>query len=314
MMLVAKSARADEQKLLLAAAAEAEARAEPTRALELYRQAEAVEPRARLARRARSRIEWLEERSAQQFVPLAALMRARIEFSVAPSADALAAFSQLARSFAPGHVRRESLELVAHSYLRIERLSEALDAYLAWGAEPGASEAERQLAQSGAAIARAQLGHSARAIADLDRQGLGVRSEARYLRAESVAQIGSRVAKGMLGLFGIALALAVRHRRSRFDWRGARAFALLAAFALAPPLVMVSCYEPQLVHALLGPVAACGAVLVLASVAARSFCPPTRLRRALGATSALAVVSAAFLVAAKNGLVTELVMAALEPR
>jgi hypothetical protein len=312
-MSLAGAVLAQEQGELLAVAEQAESRLELGRALDFYARAEAADPRARLARRAQARREWLSQRSEGNFVPLATLMQARARVSASIRAEDLAALARDVRSFPSGIVRREALQLIADGYReRLDRPREALDAYLEWSREPGITEAERQLAVSGAALSRARLGQTDQAIASMAAAGLSRRAEASYLRASRTIAIGGRLAWAVLAFYLTVLAVAlVRHRHS-LVWRSpSRMELLFAVYALCTPLWMIHVFDHQLLHACAPIVVACGAFLGASRGAACALADvtSTRERTLLGVTSAATAIAVSFLVAGKTGMLLELIMA-----
>ena len=173
------------QRDLLRKAQAAESAAQPKQALTIHRRALAADPRSRLARRIRARLSWLEARSEGDYRPLAAWLRIRERPT---SLAELREFVRQAERFPTGRVRRDSWALAANALLRRFKLPrEALVAYQRWAAEPNLDDAERQLALSGVALSRAQLGQLDESIEQLDRAGLSRRPEARFLRAQRIA-------------------------------------------------------------------------------------------------------------------------------
>jgi len=299
----------------LAAAARAEAEAEPARALELYRLAVFEHPGDRLLRRARARIDWLEARSEGGFVALRELTRAHAR--VEPSPQDLTAFEAKVPSFPPGLVRREAWHYLAETWLgRMNEPARALAAYEAWLREPDLDDADRQLAHAGLSLARARLGHTTEALDGLAHAGLDRRAEGRFLRAERIAKAGTIVSLSVLVGYAMLLARTFARARRTFRWSAVarRDEALVAGVTLGTPTALVGAYDPQLVHAFAPTMLAAGLVLAVTWFARAATTPNDFAARALRLASALAVFSASFLAAAEHGLVTELLMAAWEPR
>ncbi|MBM4357830.1 MAG: hypothetical protein FJ096_06945 [Deltaproteobacteria bacterium] len=301
----------------LAEAEAAEARAEPAQALELYRQFAAAHQGERLARRADARIAWLDARREGGFAPLRALLAMRARASDQPSAAELRAFAVEVARFPEGRVRRESYELLGDTWLaRLDAPAEALECYVAWSREPGIDEAERQLAESGAALARARLGQTGEALQRLERSGLRQRSEGRFLRAERIRRLA--VAASLVAIAAHALILVnslIAHRR-QLAWRTSvgRVEVGLATFTLGLPILFVERFDSQLVHAFAPAMVAMAAALLVTWIAACFLAPAPRERRRLALGSAASVIAAGLLACAHSGMLTELLMAAWEPR
>jgi hypothetical protein len=87
-------------------------------ALAHYRAAANAVPPGRLARNARNRILWIEERSEGGFAPLTALAGVRHDPSVLDDPDASARLAAEVESFPPGLVRSEMRLRIAEAWLR----------------------------------------------------------------------------------------------------------------------------------------------------------------------------------------------------
>ncbi|MBM4376928.1 MAG: hypothetical protein FJ095_17740 [Deltaproteobacteria bacterium] len=298
----------------LALAQAAEQRLEPAQALELYRRYLAAHDGRRLARRAEARIAWLEARDEGGFGPLTELERLRRVDHASLPQDALREFAAKVARFPTGRVRRESYHLLADRWLARGEAAEALAAYAAWLGEPGLDEGERQLAASGAALARARLGH-ADALSKLDDAGLGTRAEGRYLRAERVGRALSLVSWTALAAFAFLAAMSGwRHRRAlRFRAAVGRGEVALAAFALGVPVALVRRYDEHLVSQFSPSMLASAGALGLAWFAASVLSPPPKERRRLALASAAAIVAASVLACRHSGMLTDVLMAAWEP-
>jgi hypothetical protein len=87
-------------------------------ALAHYRACIDAAPASRLARTARARITWIEQRSEADFVPLEALQRVRGDPARVRDLVAIDRLAVEAESFPPGLVRSEARLLVAEAWLR----------------------------------------------------------------------------------------------------------------------------------------------------------------------------------------------------
>jgi hypothetical protein len=130
-------------------------------ALEHYRASLKEAGSGRLARNARNRIVWIEERSPAGFGPLAALARVRHDPSVLDDPAAGARLAAEAESFPPGPVRSEIRLRIAQAWLRQPmRRAEALDQLRRIISDPSAGAADAVLAERGlvgALLAAGQL-------------------------------------------------------------------------------------------------------------------------------------------------------------
>lgn len=314
--LTASRSEASEGRELLVAAEAAEAAAEPRRAYELYRKFEDQHHGERLARRARARTAWLEARSEGEFGPLSELIAMRTQASASPEPAALRAFAARVATFPSGRVRREAYELLGDTWLtRLDSPTEALAYYLAWSQEPGINEAERQLAASGIALCRARIGKWGAALGDLERLGLTDRSEARYLRAERVKRIASGLGIAALVIHGLQLLVEFVRRRARPSWRATigQVEVTLAALTLGLPILFVERFDSQLVRPFAPAIAAMALALALNWLAA-GLLPPDARHRRLAAGGAVSVLAAGLVASTHTGMLTELLMAAWEPR
>lgn len=300
----------------LDSAAEAEDRAEPKAALELYHRAAEDYPTDRLARRARARIAWLEARREGNLVPLAAWLRMRSRSRTALTEEDLATFTVDSLEFPPGLVRREAAQFIADTWLsHFERPREAAAAYARWSQEPGLDDAERQLAESGLALARSRLGDPGAALERLRRNGLGGRAEARFLRAERVAKWGGAISIAVLVSYAAALGMLLLRARRAFRFpENSRLLLGIAAFTLGLPIVFVALYDAQFVRAFAPTMGALALVLLVNWLVAEATEPSPSTAARLRWASVGAVVSAAFLATSHTGMLTEFLMAAWEPR
>lgn len=314
-LLAASWAGADDQRELLARARAAEDAFEPGRALALYREAEAVAPGSRLARRAKSRIAWLSARSDGDWRPLAELMRVRALKTAARDRIVLTRFAERIASLPDGRVRIESLEVLADGYLQLGDDSAALPLYAQLLASDQLSDAERQLAISKAAMAKARLGRGAESERDLEQAGLGDKPEAVYLRAERLGRAGAWLAGALLAFF---LGGSLFSGGARGFVAGALAEALaprrivLGAYVLALPLLMVWLYDWRLLPQVAAVLGACAALVATSAVLGaglrRAQVSERRLSllAALGAASTLGV---AFVAAHRVRLLYDILIA-----
>lgn len=292
------------QSKLVRLADEAESGAEPARAAELYRQAVEADPSSRLARRAHTRLRFLEDRSEGDFAPLARLQQVR-SHQDGLTREELSAFGAEVDAFPEGRVRREARGLVADLWLRhLDDPLRAREAIEAWLNEPGLEDTDRHRAESALAIARSRLGDVSGAIASLESGGF--RPELLYLRALRVEQVGRPLSWAVLAAF-VALALAMG------GWRGARPSVLrrivspgriaMALLVLVPPTWAAARFDytlwPQ------APQLAAGLALLLALSSVfgeglRVSHAPLARRRIVAALAALSCIAWAFLVAARG--------------
>jgi hypothetical protein len=284
---------------LLATARDAEDRADPRAAVDLYRRAAEAAPGSRLSRKAEARLDWLHARAEGDYGPLAELLRARRLAPPDRTPEAMARLVEAARAFPEGRVRREALALAADTYLSLERPREALDAYRAWGASPGVDGAERQLAESGTALALARLGQLGLSIDRLEAADLASRPEAVYLRAQAVSRVLRPVAWSAIACFLVLFVWAARGLRLS-DL--SRAFSprrlLFATYFLGPPLALVDLYEPVELDRVATVAAALAAGVALSSIAGARLARRSMTRssrRLAAALGALATVAAGLL-------------------
>lgn len=300
----AEPSAADRQAALIEKAEQAERSERVDEAMRLYKQALDAAPHARLARRARTRLAWLQQRSVGGTGPLAALMRMQ---QLAPgqlTVARLRAFEKRVDGFPPGRVRRESRQLIAEAWFhRLHRPIDAVRAYRKWLAEPGLDNADWQMATVGLALARAKLGDVGGSLAALRRAGLGKKAEASFLEVERVAHWACPLSFALIGAF-LALSLGLG------GWRGLSLSRLkqalspgrlgIGAFAYSLPIVLAKLHRPQTWRAMLLLAPASAGLLLVASVAGKGLDATRerpRLRRviiALGVLSQLAVGFLAF--------------------
>jgi hypothetical protein len=312
-LLGSPSALAATQAELVKKARAREAAFEPASAAALYARAIEADPGSRTAQRAKSRLDWLKARSEGDFEPLAELMRMQALRPAERTAGALRSFGEQVRTFPSGTVKRESLAYLARAYARdVGDQEAALSAYERWLAAPGLTEAERQLAESGAALSRAALGRADESEAKLAAGGLDDRAEAVMLRAARIGKQGSWVAAGLLVLF-LAAGLGLGGHRGLRELKaalGARRLAV-AVYLLAPPLCMVWLYDWRLLPQLAMVVGACASVMLVASIVgvglARSDVPSGR-RRLVAVLGALATLGAAFIALHRSRLLLDVML------
>lgn len=143
---VPRSAADAEAELRLGARAESEG--DFARALEHYRTCLELGPSLRLARSARGRIMWIEERSEGNFVPLGTLARVRGDPGALADPAALAKLAVAVESFPPGLVRSELRLRVAEAWLRRDGGQAPAFAMLrALLADPRSGDSDRVLAE-----------------------------------------------------------------------------------------------------------------------------------------------------------------------
>ncbi len=295
---------ADRQAELIRHAEQAEREERVEDAMRLYRQAVDAAPQARLARRARTRLDWLDKRSQGGAGPLAALMRMQQLGPGQLTIARLRAFEQQVDGFPPGQVRRESRQLIAEAWFhRLHRPLDAVRAYQKWLAEPGLDSADWQTATLGLALSRAKLGDVQASLDGLRRAGLGKKAETSFLEVEQVAHWACPLSFGLIGAF-VALSLGLGGWRGLSPSRLAQALSParlgIGSFAYSLPIVLAKMHRPETWRAMLLLAPASAGLLLLASVAgigldaAESRPPLRRLVLALGVASQIAVGFLAF--------------------
>lgn len=304
----------------LVRAQEAESAARPKDAVELYRQVVQADPSSRLAHKAEARLAWLEARGEGDYAPLAVLLRVQHLRREALTEDEVTRLDQQARAFPAGRVRSEALALVADAYLRrLDRPREALSAYRLWSEQPGINAAERELAESGVALSLARLGELGASLEGLSDAGLLGRPEAVYLRVQALTRVLRPAAWLCLALFvGAAAALGAFSRSPGAALRLAfspRRLAL-AAYVLAPPLLLVRLYELTELPRFAGVVGALAAALALVSfvgagLRGRPLAP--RTRRVVASLGGLATLAAGLLALDHFELLLSIGLAGLRP-
>jgi hypothetical protein len=295
-----------DQAELIRKAETAEADHDPRLAASLYRRARDSNPGSRLGRAAAGRLIWLEERSEGDWQPLAELLKLRAMSRDALDAARLAEFEQKLATFPSGRVRREALALVADAEQQhLRRPERAIDAYERLLREPGLDDAERQLAVTGAAVARAALGDEAGAIRVIENAGLGGRHEASALRLQSFRRFSIPLALALLGAFvGISLGFGgYRGLAPRALARAvSRARVALGAYTLLVPIGFALAHSYELFRTI-GPLCgACGGVALFSSIASGAAHELSRSRRlSCAALALLAVLAAAYLALDRSG-------------
>lgn len=307
--------RSDRQIVLIDKAQRAERASRPAAALRLYRSALAVDPGSRLARRARTRIEYLSARSAGGSKPLAELMHFRQLPRSQLTPAALEAFERRVDTFPPGPVRREARETIAELwYYHFKRPVQAVGAFRRWLAEPGLSNAEWVMATTGLALARADLGNVYSSVKALKAAGLGHRTETDFLEVRALRTWMLPLALTLIGAF-IVLGFALG------GWRGfsvgglRRAFSpgrvLLALYTLGVPYVAAHSHRPITWRTveLLVPLSA--ALLLMTSIFSAGLADAKGrlgLRRALAVLGAAAQAGVCYIAADHAGLLVSLLV------
>jgi hypothetical protein len=299
---------------LVLRAEQAERRAEPELALELYRSAMRAEPTSRWARRAQVRIDWLQTRLDEAGVSaLSALLRLQAlghgQLGKARVDELVRGLDQLP----PGHVRRESRAFAAGAYERLGELPAALVQYRAWLDEPGLDAAERRLAATGAARCQEALGDGAGALETLRAAEQQRTPEARRLALEAIGQRARPIAALVLACFVLASVVVARRG---FGWLALRrAFSPtrvgIALWLFCVPLILAAAHSPEALRTfvpaagslapILGWSALAGAALDRAQVRARS-------RDALAALGVIALVAGLYLALDGSGTLLELAL------
>ena len=281
---------------LLRSAERAEGVPDPARAAYWYALARDSAPDSRLGRRAGARLDWLEARKEGEWQPLRELLRMRSFAGRGPAELApMLEFERRLRAFPAGRVRRESWQLVAETYLHRQGEPErALAAYRAWLAEPGLDEAERQLAITGAAQARALLGDGRGSLEELAAAGLERRPEAVELRLRLLRASARPLAQGAVGVF-VVLAFACGGFRGFFRPQLARALSVrrlaLGTYLLFGPVVFALLHSYDVLR-VVGPLSlSCAAICCLASIAGQGLDASRTARAPRAAITLLALLA-----------------------
>ncbi|MFO0564095.1 MAG: hypothetical protein U0263_00455 [Polyangiaceae bacterium] len=297
----ARAAEPEAQSALLDRAERAERELALSAAVELYAQAEQADAESRLARRARSRIEYLGARSEGGFAPLGELLRAQRS---ADDPAALAHFEAKVSGFPGGRVRREARALIADAYLRLDRPIDAVRAHRAWLAEPNLDEADWRRATTGLARARARLGDLTGSLEVLRARGLGAGEEATYVELSLVRRWARPLSATIVTAFVLGvLRLALRRRPRKLLSRALSPARLLAAsWVMGIPAVLAFLHRPETWRAMSAFVPGALAVAAAASLAGTCLSPgERRLRLALAAAAIAAQVGVAYFAFDSSG-------------
>ena len=194
--------------------ARGEAEGDYARALAHYRASLNASGSGRLARSARKRIVWIEERSQGGFAPLAALARLRHEPSIADDPTASAALATETESFPPGLVRSEIRLRLAQAWLRQPKLrDEALRELRRIVSDPSAGApdailAERALVET--LLAAGQLDAAQDEVLAHPFDSTATANVARRLHQRLLRRT---VEAGLMALAGFAVLVVGRRRR-----------------------------------------------------------------------------------------------------
>jgi hypothetical protein len=215
-------------------------------------------------------------------------------------------------------VRREGHLRVAAAYAgRFDDAGAAIGHYRAVASDPAASDAERRVATSGAALAQARLEGVGASLAELERGRMGRSSLATQLRAKRIGDVGLWIALPWLALF---LALGIGWG----GWRGlarpllGRALSpkrlAVGAFVLAPPAILMALYDWR-TGGRFTVLCSAMAVLVVAAaifgVGVRASGAAAARLRVLSMLAAFATLAAAFVALERSHLLAD-VLASLE--
>lgn len=191
------------------------------RALEHYRQSLKGEPPLRLARNARSRIIWIEERSEGNFVPLATLARVRRDPAVLATQKELEKLATETEAFPAGLVRSELRLRVAEARLRQDgRNAAGLAGLRAVIDDPRSGASDRMLAERdlvATLLAAGQLDTASEEVEAHPFDPASTKEVERLVRRRSRLRRAGLV--GALALLAIALGAtaSVRLRRASFS-------------------------------------------------------------------------------------------------
>jgi hypothetical protein len=149
-------------------------------ALEKDRAAVAALPEGAWARRAQSRVEWLDARSEGDFAPLAALERVRRDPEAADDPAVIAALAERATQFPAGRVRVEARMLVAEAWLgRLHRPDLALAPLRLVESDPNTDPLTARLAER--EIVDVEIAHGALTEASAEAQAHAARLDPRFV-------------------------------------------------------------------------------------------------------------------------------------
>jgi len=223
---VARSAADAEAELRLGERAEREG--DFARALEHYRACLAGEPPLRLARSARNRIMWIEERAEGSFVPLGTLAQVRGDPAVLADPAALAKLAAKVESFPPGLVRSELRLRVGEAWLRRGDggRAPAFATLRALLADPRSGDSDRVLAERDLVTALLAAGQLDAARQEVEAHPFDPTSTAdveRRVRRRSRARAAAFGALALLAL-GVGVRARWRLRRAAAGARAAPGF------------------------------------------------------------------------------------------
>lgn len=286
---------------LLQQAEAAEHAAQPQEALALYRSVLASSSGASLTRIVKARIDWIEERSTGDFVPLARLMRLQALPPSQVTAEQLSDFERTIPALPAGTLRRESWMLTGKTWLdELHDPAAAERTYRAWLQDPHPDESARQIATTGLARSRLMQGHTLEALAILREAGY-TRIEA-YLQMQAILarRIGDPIAIACVALFSLLTLSLLFFRPLPAVLRGALrpGDMLLTLYVLVIPCLLATRYDPS-VRAMFTRLALALAVVVsgalVAGSALRERPVPAALRVAVAVAAVLACAGAGFL-------------------
>lgn len=290
----------------VSAALDAEAEADPERALAAWRAVALAAPTSRDASRARRRIAWIEERSGTGWSGLAALMRGQSAPPEERTTGFVEALAREADALPPGRARIELRALIAGEWLRLGENERAIEAYRVAAEEPGARESERRMAEEGHARALVASGRAPEAMRTLEDAGLGggsVHAELARARRRAVAVPIAWAAIALFAVLAVVLAApGLRAGPGRVLRRALGPARMLAgAWVLLAPLAIASAYDHEASDTFSLLAAGLAPVLALASIAGSAARAHGARRIALATATVLAVLAVGYLVGDRAG-------------
>ncbi len=206
-------------------------------ALEHYRAAVKASMSGRLARNARNRIAWIEERSPGGFAPLAALSRVRHDPSVLDDPGASAQLAAETETFPPGPVRSEMRLRIAQAWLRQPaRRPEAVGELRKIVSDPTAGAADAVLAERDlvdALLTAGQLDAAQEEVTTHPFDPLATAKVGQLLHRRVLRRGGEA---GLVALTALAVAIAALRRGSKAHASSVELQPPLSAGADLPPV------------------------------------------------------------------------------
>lgn len=282
---------------LIATGESLEQSARPAEAVQAYRSLVEKFPTSPYERRASARLEWLKARSEGDYAPLTAFLKIRNKRGA--TRDEIVAFWREVEKFPDGLVKRDSAAFVGEALMnRMNDPAAALPAYESWMRQPGIDDSERQLAISGAAIAKWKTGDLDGARELLRSSGLTERPEWRFLKVQAFRRVAHPIAVASVGLFAALVLAVIALGARRAKWRELLKPGtwLVAVYVIVPPVMAAIRFSNPLKHDYQQLALWLGvtvAAAIVSSVAARG----SKLRVPLAASAFFACLAVGVLVA-----------------